>query len=208
MHSTIYGAFRDIVSKMNIAGRILEIGAVPAENTLLNLDVLRDQERIGVNIEKPSRFNGFDIVQMSGNDLSIFPSGHFDCVLSNATIEHEKHFWKICAEIHRVLRPGGVAIIGAPGYSHDCDVARLGLSRPEGGETLAEWPVISLIYQYHAAPKDYYRFSADAFREVIFDGYGNVEVLTIMVPPRLIGYGIKLDAPAERHDQDPVRSRT
>jgi SAM-dependent methyltransferase len=192
MHHTIYSEFRAIISQLNTTGEILEIGAVPQENTLLNIDLLRDRKRVGVNIAPASSYNGFDILQASATDLSIFETGRFECVLSNATIEHEKHFWKICAEIRRVLRPGGVAIVGAPGYSQESDTERLALSKPAGADPLAEWDVTTLVYRYHGAPKDYYRFSEDAFREVIFEGYRDVSIRTVMVPPRLIGSGIKL----------------
>jgi SAM-dependent methyltransferase len=191
MHATIYNEFRTILSQLKITGPILEIGAVPEENTLLNIDLLRNLERIGINIAPASSYNGFDILQASATDLSLFESGHFDCVLSNATIEHEKQFWKICAEIRRVLRPGGVAIVGAPGYSQNSDTERLALSKPAGADPLAEWDVTTLVYRYHGAPKDYYRFSEDAFREVIFEGYRDVCIRTVMVPPRLIGSGVK-----------------
>jgi SAM-dependent methyltransferase len=200
MHATIYNEFRAILSQLKITGPILEIGAVPEENTLLNIDLLRARERIGINIAPASSYNGFDILQASATDLSVFKNGHFDCVLSNATIEHEKQFWKICAEIRRVLRPGGVAIVGAPGYSRTGDTGHLTLSKPAaafpasaaaGADPLAEWDVTTLVYRYHGAPKDYYRFSEDAFREVIFEGYRDVCIRTVMVPPRLIGSGIK-----------------
>jgi SAM-dependent methyltransferase len=192
MHQTIYNEFRTIISGLNVTGKVLEIGALPAENTLLNIDLLKVRERIGINLKPPTSYNGFNILQANATDLSIFESNHFDCVLSNATIEHEKHFWKICAEIHRVLRPGGVAIIGAPGYSRNTDTQHLTLSKPTGADPLDEWHVTALIYRYHGAPKDYYRFSEDAFREVIFEGYRDVCIRTVMVPPRLIGYGFKL----------------
>jgi SAM-dependent methyltransferase len=192
MHATIYNEFRTIISQLKITGRVLEIGAVPEENTLLNMDLLRDRERVGVNIAPASCYHGFDILQADATDLSIFDSDRFDCVLSNATIEHEKHFWKICAEIRRVLRPGGVAIIGAPGYSQNSDTGQLDLSKPAGADPLAEWDFTTLVFRYHGAPKDYYRFSEDAFREVIFEGYRDVCIRTVMVPPRLIGNGTKM----------------
>jgi ubiquinone/menaquinone biosynthesis C-methylase UbiE len=108
----------------------LKFGAVPEENTLLNIDLLRDRKRVGVNIAPASSYDGFDTLQASATDLSIFGSDDFDCVLSNATIEHEKQFCKICAEIRRVLRPGGVAIAGAPGYSQNSDTRHLSIDSP------------------------------------------------------------------------------
>jgi len=49
----------------------------------------------------------------------------------------------------------------------------------------------TITFEIHAAPGDYYRFSPQAFKEVLFDGMDAVEVRTIMLPPRIIGAGIK-----------------
>ena len=43
-----------------------------------------------------------------------FPAGMFDCVYSMGTIEHFPDYARAVDEIFRVLRPGGVAIIGVP----------------------------------------------------------------------------------------------
>ena len=43
-------------------------------------------------------------------------------------------------------------------------------------------------YRVHYA-FDYYRFSEQAMREVIFEGMERVRVRPMMSPPRLIGYG-------------------
>jgi SAM-dependent methyltransferase len=181
MHPTIYKEFRKIVFALKPKGRILEVGAIPKWKSLLAMEELRGEERIGVNIEEGCEYKGFKIVKANGNDMSIFPTNHFDCALSNATIEHDPYFWKTCAEIRRVLRIGGMAIIGAPGFTVDSGLLRLLLSPT----------VFTLTYQYHGAPKDYYRFSPTAFREVVFEGYRDVVIKSVMMPPRIIGYGFK-----------------
>ena len=40
-------------------------------------------------------------------------------------------------------------------------------------------------------PGDYYRFSEQAVREVFFEGMKEVEIRTVLVPPRIIGTGIR-----------------
>jgi SAM-dependent methyltransferase len=189
VHPTIFNEFREIVSSLAVKGRILEVGAVPNTYSLLTMDLLRAEQRVGVNIEGNLEFDGFKIVEANGNDMSIFPTGHFDCVLSNATLEHDPFFWKTCAEIRRVLRTGGVTVIGAPGFTVESGVAELGL-QPQLEEE--GWIRSALTFRYHGAPLDYYRFSITAFREVIFEGYRDVTIKSVMMPPRIIGYGFKL----------------
>jgi hypothetical protein len=46
-------------------------------------------------------------------------------------------------------------------------------------------------FQIHNEPGDYYRFSDQAFREVVMGGLDRIEVTSIMWPPRLMGVGWK-----------------
>ena len=192
MHPAVYEEFRRIVAGLDLSGPVLEIGAEPTPNTLLAMDLFRDCERFGVNIAPSSEIDGCPIIEANANDMSFFEDGYFACVVSNATIEHDRHFWKSCAEIHRVLRPGGAAVIGAPGFADVGNTGVLALSTPSGSPAAADWPATSLVYHYHGQPKDYYRFSVDAFREVVFDGYRDVAIRTVLVPPRIIGCGLKM----------------
>jgi len=52
------------------------------------------------------------------------------------------------------------------------------------------------MLRIHNWSGDYYRFSPQAYKDVIFDGMKVVEVYSIMVPPRIsgIGYNVKLQA--------------
>ena len=49
----------------------------------------------------------------------------------------------------------------------------------------------TITFELHSATGDYYRFSPQTFKEVFFEGMSNVEIHTIMLPPRIIGVGIK-----------------
>jgi SAM-dependent methyltransferase len=191
MHAAIYKMFEDIVSTHKVRGRILEVGAVPKPQSLLAMGPLRNEERVGVNIKGNIEFGGFKIIEANGNNMHIFADGHFDCVLSNATIEHDPYFWKTCAEIRRVLRVGGIAIIGAPGFTEETSVKALRMKAQAGFE---DWENAALTFRYHGAPSDFYRFSINAFREVIFEGYQDVVVNSVMIPPRLIGYGYNYES--------------
>ena len=79
-------------------------------------------------------FTGLDIAAGPNVDLAprdVFhweelPSGSFDVVLSGQACEHNPYFWISLAEVARVLVPGGLAAIVAPGagavhrYPFDC----------------------------------------------------------------------------------------
>jgi hypothetical protein len=192
MHGVMYSEFRRLISSLKIGGRVLEIGATPDPTTLLAIDLLDSEERIGVNINPPSFYKGFPILQANGNDLSIFPDRHFDCVLSNATLEHDRCFWKTCSEIRRILRVNGIAAIATPAFSEEANTVRLGMQVPADLPVSREWKDTTLVYRYHGAPRDYYRFSIDTFREVIFDGFRDVTIKMGMVPPRIIGCGFRV----------------
>jgi SAM-dependent methyltransferase len=114
-------------------------------------------------------------VKGDANDMSVFKDDSFDLVVCCSTLEHDKRFWLSVAEMKRVLRPGGLLVIGVPGYVKDEE-------RDQGRSTLT--------YRVHYK-FDYYRFSEQAVREVFFDGMERVRVRAMMTPPRLIGHGRK-----------------
>ena len=113
------------------------------------------------------------------------PLETFDLVMSNATLEHDKHFWLSLAEMRRVLAPGGLLIIGTPGYKKNPE-------RDHGKSTH------TYRVHYHF---DYYRFSDQAFRDVFFDGMEDVAVRGILNPPRIIGLGFKPGSDADTGDR-------
>jgi SAM-dependent methyltransferase len=143
----------------------------------------------------------------------MFTTNSFDCVLCNAVFEHDRYFWLTVAEIKRVTRPGGLIVLGAPGYGDRCLIKfwtrkRTADEHPEGrirypphgclGAVFGR--VVALIYSaavatptlaIHDYPGDYYRFSVQAFEKVVLDGLENVQVHSILFPPRIVGAGTK-----------------
>jgi SAM-dependent methyltransferase len=197
MHPSVFKFFDDICHAHDINGTVLEIGATPDESTLLNLPSLAGvTKKTGINKSGASRFKDFSILKVDANDMSCFPDEHFDAVLCNATLEHDRYFWKTIAEIRRVVRVGGLLVIGTPGYAplQSEKKWRRWLKRlswfsgkPDG------WPLehSTLTLAMHNFPGDYYRFSEQTFREVFFERMASVSVQIILVPPRIIGAGIR-----------------
>lgn len=196
----VYREFERICARRGAqGGRVLEIGAVPAPESLLCMPWLSDaREKLGVNLDGPYRYRDFNIVQANANKLDFIEDDHFDVVLCNAVLEHDKFFWKTVAEMKRVARPGGLIVVGAPGYTR-FELERLrGVIRrlPLGARILHRESLLWLTFStltigLHHAPGDYYRFSVQSFAEVVCEDLVDVEVQAVVVPPIIIGAGVK-----------------
>lgn len=175
-------------------GRVLEVGATPDDSSLLNMNCLRGaKSKVGINLDGPSKYGDFEILKGNANAMTCFEDESFETVLCNATLEHDRYFWKTIAEIKRVTKSGGLIVIGTPGYSvlhKEKDFK--GFMKKHFRSKRFEWIRAStLTLNVHNYPGDYYRFSEQAFRDVIFEGLKDVEIRSIMVPPRIIGAGVK-----------------
>lgn len=191
MNVRIYRKYEEIFSRLKVTGRVLEIGALPSKRSLLaSRSLASASERVGLNLDEPSAFEDFEILKGNANNMHMFRDGSFDCVVCNAVLEHDRHFWKSLSEIRRVLSAGGLMILGAPSYRNllPRGIARLAKGRNPVSRFLRDGAV---CYRIHNDPGDYYRFSEQAFREVLFEGFRDVVVETMLSPPRTIGYGFK-----------------
>ena len=158
-------------------GRILEVGGSVEGGSLLNAPNLRHAERWCINLVEQPEGMGITPVVGTSNDMHMFANGYFDVVVSNAVHEHDQKFWLSIAEMHRVLRPGGLLVVCVPGFIR---------SETDRGAATDTYRV---RYRF-----DYYRFSKRAVREVFFDGMESVRVFPLLSPPRIMGRGIKPQA--------------
>ena len=189
---------------------MLEVGAVPAEDTLLCLPALaRAKTKIGINLEGPHRYRDFDILRADANRMSCFSDESFDTVICNSVLEHDRRFWMSIGEMHRVTRPGGLIVIGVPGFAatsrerKTSSLVRILYRLRFPGSMVDSLKASTLTLQVHRFPEDYYRFSEQAVKEVFLDGLGDIEIRTLMVPPRIIGAGIKPVAADSDHPPRP-----
>lgn len=197
MHPKVYNAFERICAERAVRGSVLEVGAVPNDTSLLTMKSLTEvREKIGINLDGPHRYHDFSIVQGDANNMTCFEDGRFDAVLCNAVLEHDKFFWKTVAEMKRVTRSGGLMVIGAVGYTafpiekylHFFIEKIARVVPPVKGWFFNN---ATVTFRVHNFPGDYYRFSSQAFAEVFFEGMHDVRITSLMVPPRIIGSGIK-----------------
>jgi SAM-dependent methyltransferase len=197
MRPEIFAAFERLCRRHGVTGSVLEIGALAAPDTLLELPALRACERrVGINVERTAQGQGWEMIQGNANDLGRFGDASFDAVLSNATLEHDPRFWLTVEEARRVLRPGGLLLIGVPGYVRQRSLAsraagRLGRLAPLLRTALDGVAAATPTLLVHDYPGDYYRFSEQAMREVLLAGTRVVDLEVLGRPPRLIGVGRK-----------------
>jgi SAM-dependent methyltransferase len=168
--------FHNIIRRSGIRPeRALEVGGLMGEDSLLRFPELAGAERYCLNLVELPSDGEITAVTGNANHMTAFKDETFDLVVCCSTLEHDKRFWLSVAEMKRVMRPGGLLVIGVPGYVKDVE-------RDQGRSTLT--------YRVHYR-FDYYRFSEQAVREVFFDGMERVRVRAMMTPPRLIGHGWK-----------------
>ena len=204
MHTRVFAEFERICAARGAGGDVLEVGAVPSQDSLLCLPALAGaKSKVGINLDGPSRYADFEILRADANALTCFADESFDTVLCNSVLEHDKHFWKSLSEMKRVTRPGGLIVIGVPEFTTlpferkasrlASILSRLGVSRA----LLDAIDASTLTLRTHTFPSDYYRFSPQAVRDVFLDGLIETELHTLMLPPRIIGVGIKPPQPSQ-----------
>lgn len=94
---------------------------------------------------------GVDIVLNAHDIKDRFEKSSFDIVICLETLEHDNGFWITLANINYVLKEGGFFLCSTP----------------------------TLGFPYHPYPKDYWRFTKDAYKEVIFKGYKILEMVEV-----------------------------
>jgi SAM-dependent methyltransferase len=180
MHTMVAKTYQKFAEKYEMKGPFLEVGAGAADQSILSGDYfLSKPDRFATNLsvmevmEEPEA-DKIQFVRCNANDMrDVFADGQFGTVLCNAMIEHDKYFWRSLDEMKRVLAPGGILAIGAPGY-----VARRHLKEDINNDKLNK---ATLTLDVHSTP-DYWRFSRMAFKEVICEG---LELLELSIVSRI-----------------------
>jgi SAM-dependent methyltransferase len=175
MRPEVHREFHRIIQETGARPRsALEVGGVMGPKSLLRFPELSGVSRYCLNLVQ---MDGDDQVQAVQGDANAMPfeDERFDLILSNATLEHDKYFWLSLGEMKRVLKPGGLLVIGVPGFVKDPQ-------RDHGRAT----HTYRVHYRF-----DYYRFSEQAVREVFFDGMDRTSMHVVPKPPRIIGWGWK-----------------
>ncbi len=98
---------------------LLDIGCWDGSRTLTRGRALGADRLLGVEVydgpADQAAARGIDVarVDLEGDPLP-FPDGSVDVVVCNQVLEHLKNIWLPMSEMHRVLRPGGHALLSVP----------------------------------------------------------------------------------------------
>jgi len=185
--------YESICGQFDVSGSVLEIGCGPSKNTLLNLGIFKNSKyRVGINLKAYDHYDDFEVLECNANDMSkTFDDSTFEMVLCNVVLEHDKFFWKSLSEIRRITKPGGVFILGVPGLVTDLHSCKW--VDPRTRKKVRNFNILnaSLTYRVHNAPGDFWRFTEQAYREVLMEGFHDVKYSSFLMPPIIIGSGVK-----------------
>jgi SAM-dependent methyltransferase len=155
--------FVEIVSQtLPMEAPVFEFGALQLEGLVASADLrpfFPGKEYVGCDMREGP---GVDRV-LNLHDIDQ-PSGSVGTVISLDTMEHVEFPHKAMEEIHRILKPDGIAIISSV-----------------------------LEFRIHATPYDYWRFTPDGFRSILspfassFVGYAGKD----RFPHTVVGIGFK-----------------
>ncbi len=145
--------------------RVLEIGsrAYNAQETYRPLFPSAEYSYTGLDVLAGPNV---DIVPENGYVWSEVPSESFDLCISGQTFEHNPLFWVTFAEIARVLSPGGLAFIVAPGagkihrFPYDC-----WRFYPDGWIGLCAMAGLELVESYFEADETAVSISGGKWRD-------------------------------------------
>jgi SAM-dependent methyltransferase len=189
MHPRVNDTYQELAQKYEMKGPFLEVGVGHALNAILSGSYfLGKPQRFATNLSDMAVVDEPDddkiqFIRCNANNMrDSFADGQFGTVLCNAMIEHDKYFWRSLDEMKRVLAPGGILAIGAPGY-----VARKYLDDDIISEEL---PKATITFDVHSKP-DYWRFSRTAFKEVICEGLEILETCVVLRVPILVAVARK-----------------
>lgn len=183
MSPAVFDTFAKIIAERlqpSTDPSVLEVGA--GGWTLLSIPYFQDFRKIALNLcfnKISDQLRSVDMVVGNSNCIS-FPDETFDCVMSCSSIEHDRYFWKTIIEIKRVLKTGGIFVVGVPIF----------MTLPTDKDHT------TLTYARHglAYNADFYRFSQQAVKDVFFENYAEItdEVIVRQYPnPYMVAAGRK-----------------
>ena len=188
----LLGVYETICLRFDTTGSILEIGCGPSENTLLNMTALKNaRHRVGINLQSYSHYKDFEVTECNANNMrNCFDNDTFDMVLCNVVFEHDRYFWKSLEEIRRVIKPGGVFILGVPGIVSNLNKCIYVTEKDREKVQNLDIVNATITYRVHNAPGDYWRFTEQAYKEVLMEGFVDVDYSVFLTPPIIVGCGV------------------
>jgi ubiquinone/menaquinone biosynthesis C-methylase UbiE len=133
----------ELLPQLGPDATLLDVGCLEGTLTRLYAERVGSQRVHGVDVAsvEEARRKGVDAVAFdlnSGAPLP-YPDSHFDVVVCIETLEHVLPTDRLVAELHRVLKPGGIGIVDVPRLDSLLNIALLALGyQPPGIECSRE----------------------------------------------------------------------
>lgn len=177
----------------NLEGSVLEVGCGPSKNTLLNRTIFKHSKyRVGINLIGYTHYREFKVIKCNAHDMKeTFDENTFDIVLCNMVLEHDPLFWKSLEEINRVIKKGGLFVLGVPAVISNVNKSKLTIGTQVAKVNKNMLLNSTITYRVHNAPGDYWRFTEQAYKEVLMQGFEKIVCSSFLLPPLLLGSGIK-----------------
>lgn len=162
MRQIVHDFIADVAEQFDLAEPIVEIGSRPAagqEDGPLLRDIFPGRQFIGCDL-----FDGPNVDRVEDVHRLSFPDETVGSVVSVDTLEHVGDPLRAVAEMHRVLKPGGV-----------CAIASV------------------MFFHIHEHPWDYWRFTPQGFG-LLLAPFATSEVISHghpLLPETVMGVGIK-----------------
>jgi SAM-dependent methyltransferase len=113
---------------------LLDVGCWDGASTLKRGDALGAARLLGIEVfesaASKATSRGIDVAQLDLETERLpWPDGSVDVVVCNQVLEHLKNIWLPMGEVHRLLRPGGYALLSVPNLASLHNRALLALGR-------------------------------------------------------------------------------
>ena len=113
---------------------LLDVGCWDGGSTLTRGEALGTTRLLGVEIFEPAAASAAGRgIEVSHLDLETerfpWPDASVDVIVCNQVLEHLKNIWLPMSEMHRVLRPGGYALLSVPNLASFHNRVLLALGR-------------------------------------------------------------------------------
>ena len=119
IHQRLFKAY--VVAQDYVHGHVLEVGCGEGRGVSLLMEKASSftaVDKINEAIQTlQARYPSGTFLQMNIPPLSALHDNTYDCVVSFQVIEHIKNDFLYLQEIHRVLKPGGIALLTTPNRS-------------------------------------------------------------------------------------------
>lgn len=94
MNPKEYRKLKQLLADFNAKGPVLEIGAVPTDDSLLTIPLFKGEERIGIDLQG-GEHREFEIIEGDANNMEAFDDDKFETVICANVLEHDPRFLEV-----------------------------------------------------------------------------------------------------------------